>query len=167
MFPMDKYRTKGYFILMSFHVQQFILMKFFYNQLLLGGKVSNSSSTLGKVGKSRATPNCRTLISLFFGDKKFLWIINQIFYCGFKNRRSFRKQTFIWDYILRVQCELKHAMSSSFSESERLSVKDFVTLIDQIGDRASTYGKDMKFQLFILIALRYVIIFSFSLGKLS
>lgn len=122
--------------------------------LLLGGKVSNSSSTLGKVGKSRATPNCRTLISLFFGDKKFLWIINQIFYCGFKNRRSFRKQTFIWDYILRVQCELKHAMSSSFSESERLSVKDFVTLIDQIGDRASTYGKDMKFQLFILIALR-------------
>ena len=94
------------------------------------------------------------MISLFFGEKKFLWIINQIFYYGFKNRRSFRKQIFIRDYILRIQCELKHILPTSLTSSERLSTRDFITLIDQITDKASNYGKEMKFNLFILISLR-------------
>lgn len=94
------------------------------------------------------------MASLFFGEKKFLWIITQIFYYGFKNRRSFRKQTFLWDYILRVHCELKHALPSNLSSAERLSAKEFISLIDQITDNASNYGKDMKFQLFTLLSLR-------------
>lgn len=116
--------------------------------------MSNYSSTLGKMNKSKTIANSRNMVSLFFGEKKFLWIINQCFYCGFKNRRSFRKQTFVWDYILRIHCELKHALPSNLNSADRLTVKDFLTLVDQITDQASNYGKDLKFQLFTLLSLR-------------
>lgn len=116
-------------------------------------KLSNSS-TLGKINKGKAVCNSRNMINLLFGEKKFLWVISQVFYYGFKNRRSFRKQTFLWDYLLRVQCELKHISPSSMSAADRLSSKQLITLIDQITDQASNYGKEMKFQLFILISLR-------------
>lgn len=92
------------------------------------------------------------MISLFFGEKKFLWIMTQVFYYGFKNRKSFRRQTFIWDYILRVQCELKLNQSTSINEQNHID--EFINLVDLITNKTDTYGKDMKFQLFIFLSLR-------------
>ncbi|XP_046915530.2 DENN domain containing pinstripe [Dermatophagoides farinae] len=111
--------------------------------------ISNSSFTLNKINRcSKNSMNNVNMIGLFFGQRKFLWIITQVFYYGFKNRRSFRRQTFIWDYLLRIQCELK------LTNSKDSNHQDFIQLIDDISTKADTYGKDMKFQLFIFISLR-------------
>ena len=80
--------------------------------------------------------------------------MTQIFYYGFKNRRTFRKQNFIWDYILRVQCELKHLSVTNIPSFEKKNVNDFVELVDKITNNAANYGKDMKLHLFILVSLR-------------
>lgn len=113
-------------------------------------RISNSL-TLSKISRCQKNSMSNVnMISLFFGPKKFLSIITQVFYYGFKNRRSFRRQTFLWDYLLRVQCELK------LSNSKDPTHHDFIRLIDDISSKADTYGKDMKFQLFIFISLRYL-----------
>lgn len=122
------------------------------------GKMTNSlsnSATLSKMGKTKSSgqqPSSRTLIGLLFGEGKFLWIITQIFYVGFKNRRSFRKQNFIWDYVVRVQTEIKITTDNKGSQF----VQEFIQLVDSINEKAASYGKDLKFQLFILLSLRLV-----------
>lgn len=74
--------------------------------------------------------------------------MNQIFYYGFKNRRSFRK-TFVWDLILQVQCELKNLRSNISA-----NVNEFVEFVEKITNNTANYGKDMKLQVFILASLR-------------
>jgi hypothetical protein len=115
------------------------------------------SATLSQVGKRSSNRNYsqsgKNLINLIFGERKLLWILTQIFYYGFKNRgrSSFRKQNYLWDYLLRVQCELKITRQTRNVDNCDL----FIDLIDSITNNAPNYGKDGKFRLFLLISIRY------------
>lgn len=121
---------------------------------------SSISATLSQVGKRSSNRNTshsgKNLIQLIFGERKLLWVLTQIFYFGFKNRgrSSFRKQNYLWDYLLRLQCELKisHRVRNGINASD--GGEDFVDIIDSITNNASNYGKDSKFRLFLLISIR-------------
>jgi hypothetical protein len=105
---------------------------------------------------------------LLLGERQLLWTLQQIFYYGFKNRgrSSFRKQIFLWDYILRVHVELKLCSNKSGPTQDQspsgqglsLQAKGyrdrFITLVDEISSKASCWGKEGKFTLFLLISLR-------------
>ena len=96
----------------------------------------------------------KSLINLIFGEKKLLWILAQIFYYGFKNRgrSSFRKQNYLWDYLMRVVCELK--ISRTTHKTIDTNAEVFIDLVDSITNNAPNYGKDSKFGLFLLLSLR-------------
>ncbi|KPM07491.1 DENN domain-containing protein 5A-like protein [Sarcoptes scabiei] len=123
---------------------------------------SNSTSAISKLARQKSfQPHTNiNIFSLLFGQNKFLWILMQIFYYGFRNHRSFRRRTFLWDYLLRVQCELKLMIAAlntgneDVRKSDRNEIFSFINLIDSITDKADTYGKDLKFELFLLISLR-------------
>lgn len=124
---------------------------------------SNSTSAISKLARQKSfQPHTNiNIFSLLFGQNKFLWILMQIFYYGFRNHRSFRRRTFLWDYLLRVQCELKLMIAAlntgneDVRKSDRNEIFSFINLIDSITDKADTYGKDLKFELFLLISLRF------------
>ena len=98
--------------------------------------------------------SAKSLINLIFGERKLLWILTQIFYYGFKNRgrSSFRKQNYLWDYLMRVVCELK--ISRTTHKTIDTNAETFIDLIDSITNNAPNYGKDSKFGLFLLLSLR-------------
>ena len=124
-------------------------------------KQSSASSTLNKSSRNLRS---RNLLNLLFGNRKLLWTIERIFYFGFKNggRSSFRKQNYIWDYILRIQCEFKIQTQYSIKnqtievccEETTKSMNKFIDLIDSISTKALHFGKNSKFQLFITLSLR-------------
>lgn len=112
---------------------------------------------------------------LLFGERQLMWTLQQIFYYGFKNRgrSSFRKQIFFWDYIQRIQLELKLAMSSHnfktshITEEEQATAllsshvhinkkfdKRFVELVETISLKAPNVGKDGKMLIFLAVSLR-------------
>jgi len=93
----------------------------------------------------------KNLVSFIFGHKQLLWILNQIFYYGFKNksRSSFRKQLFIWDYLLQVACELKLAKATKDE-----NIASFIEMIESIASKVGNWGKDSKFLLFLTLSIR-------------
>jgi hypothetical protein len=100
------------------------------------------------------TTSAKSLINLIFGERKLLWILTHIFYYGYKNRSrsSFRKQSYLWDYLLRIVCELK--ISRTAHKTTDRNGELFIDLIDSITNLAPNYGKDSKFALFLLLSLR-------------
>ena len=138
------------------------LVRFYYSHLSSGGGVklltSNGSpsrascSTLSALNSP--TNHHQTLLKLLFASKQLLPTLQLIFYHGFKNRArsSFRKQLFLWDYLLRLQMELKLLMNGNQEAKEE--EKRFVNLIESISSKAPNWGKDGKLQLFLLATLR-------------
>ncbi|XP_054154674.1 DENN domain-containing protein 5A-like [Oppia nitens] len=135
-----------------------------------GGSSSSSSSSSRLCGGTGGT--VRHIAQLVFGDRRLLWILTQIFYYGFKNRSrsSFRKQSYLWDFLLRVNCELKISRTttttttttrqSASTAAATAAAMDaaggdaLIQLVDSITDRAIHYGKDQKFQLFLALSIR-------------
>lgn len=92
----------------------------------------------------------KNLVALIFGEKQLLWTLLQIFYYGFKRRTrsSFRKQIFLWDYLLAINCELK------LLENREPMMDKLINTIEIISREATNWGKDSKFQLFTIISIR-------------
>lgn len=151
-----------------------------------GHNLNSTPATLSHPSKQQ-TPRPRSASSAYqnqtlnqhlFGERQLFWTLHHIFYFGFKNRgrSSFRKQVFLWDYLLRVQCELRlsisvsptttsnnantsspHSVNESISPNsakDKLMKEKFINLIDSIGTKGANLGKDGKFMLFLIIALR-------------
>lgn len=100
----------------------------------------------------------QNLVKLLFGDKQLIWILNEIFYYDFKNKKksSFKKQQFVWDFLLCIQLELKlilkennlRQVTNQFEPSRLLIKQDednlknqFIELIDKISSKAPLIGK--------------------------
>ncbi|RWS05158.1 DENN domain-containing protein 5A-like protein [Dinothrombium tinctorium] len=126
--------------------------------------IKTSCSTLANCYKQYSRPSISVsnlsepnFLHLLLGEKQLIWTLQEIFYYGFKNRgrSSFRKQIFLWDFLLRVQCELKLLNSSSSSDQQLHEIKNrFISLIDDISAKAANWGKDGKFHLFLIISIR-------------
>ncbi|KAI1287335.1 DENN domain-containing protein 5B [Halotydeus destructor] len=133
-----------------------------------------SSNTLGNLSRRGSNRHSASLsleegidtTKLLYGDKKLLWTLQQVLYFGFKNRSksSFRKQLFLWDFILRLQVELKLASQScgtlsddneKLLESQKIEINSkFLCVVEDISNKAHKWGKDGKLTLFLAIALR-------------
>lgn len=123
---------------------------------------------MSRLNRSNMIRLQQNLVKLLFGDKQLLWVLNEIFYYDFKNKRksSFKKQQFVWDFILCIQLELKlvlkeNSIRNQIEPVNLLMRKDendlkvqFIELVDRISSKAPLIGKDGKFQLFLLISLR-------------
>lgn len=111
------------------------------------------------------------LVRLLFGDRQLIWVLNEIFYFDFKNKRksSFKKQQFVWDFVLCIQLELKlmlkernylsptvdrSAMTPILGRNEDDLKRLYVELVDKISSKAPLVGKDGKMKLFLLVSLR-------------
>ncbi|XP_074602839.1 DENN domain containing pinstripe isoform X2 [Brevipalpus obovatus] len=88
----------------------------------------------------------KTLVSLIYGEKQFLWTLMQIFYYGFKKGLSYYRKKFLWDYLDQVVRDL--------NKSEEVNAKMLINVTKSIDSKASSLGKDDKFGLFLIIALR-------------
>lgn len=130
-------------------------------------------SEMNKPNRANMQRLQQNLVRLLFGDRQLIWVLNEIFYYDFKNKRksSFKKQQFVWDFVLCVQLELKlllkernyiqaagdrspiepQAMLARNGDDFRLL---YVELVDKISAKAPLIGKDGKFKLFLLISLR-------------
>ena len=110
---------------------------------------------------------------LFSEPDGLIPLSKQCLYVGFKNRSKspfFRKQVYLWDYVLRIQMELK--LSWKTLDSHLSSVKNdpnvspsrrkvasridrkFIEIVENINSLAVFWGKDSKMCLFLTIALR-------------
>jgi hypothetical protein len=109
---------------------------------------------------------------LFSEPDGIISLLKECLYIGFKNhsKSPFRKQVFLWDYILRIQMELK--LSWKTLDSHLSSVKSdpsvtpsrrkvasktdrkFIDIVDNINSMAVFWGKDGKLCLLLTIALR-------------
>lgn len=135
---------------------------------------SSSTNTLLKGGKQSESISDHHLqnLLLFSEPHGVIPLLMQCLYTGFRNRmRSpFRKQLFLWDYVLRIQMELK--LSWKTLDSHLSSVKNdpnespsrrkvasrsdrkFIEIVDNINSQAVFFGKDGKMSLLLTIALR-------------
>jgi len=110
---------------------------------------------------------------LLLGEDGVISLLRDCLYVGFKNRikSPFRKQVFLWDYILRIQLELKLSWktldthlssvkkpdpSGSPSKRSLTSKTDrrFIELVDDVSTHAIYFGKDSKVALFLLLSMR-------------
>lgn len=113
----------------------------------------------------------QVLSDKLLNDDGLLQLIKSCFYFGFKNRTrsSFRKQSFVWDYILRLQLELKLSFKSlgnnNIHDNELKThliepkknnwiEKKFIEIVEGISCRGVYLGKDSKLLLFLLLAIR-------------
>lgn len=123
-------------------------------------KVKHQQELLSKPNRANMMKLQQSLMKLLFGDRQLLWVLNEIFYYDFKNRRkaSFKKQQFVWDFILCIKFELKlqlkeHNFINQTNQSiiERPTVllqnKDeddlkfiFIELVDKISSKAPLLG---------------------------
>lgn len=136
-----------------------------------------SEPVTSRVGQSSCHVQSRQHIleRQLLSDDGLLQLIKACFYYGFKNRTrsSFRKQSFVWDFILRFQLELKLSFKSlgnnNVHDTNELKVqlietkkssnttfieKKFIEIIEGISCRGVYLGKDSKLLLFILLSIR-------------
>nr|AYV89282.1 DENN domain-containing 5B isoform X1 [Tetranychus evansi] len=110
----------------------------------------STSTYSSRLFNNRSSIHQKTLVTLIFGEKQLLWTLLQIFYYDFKrrSRSSFRKQIFLWDYLLAIICELK------ISETREPVMDKMISLVETISVEAANWGKDSKFQLFLILSIR-------------
>lgn len=109
---------------------------------------------------------------LFSEPEGLISLLKECLYIGFKNhsKSPFRKQVFLWDYVLRIQMELKLSWKtldshlscvkndSNVTPSKRKVAsktdRNFIDIVDNINSQAVFFGKDGKLSLLLTIALR-------------
>ena len=128
---------------------------------------------LNKPNRANMIKLQQNLGRLLFGERQLIWVLNEIFYYEFKNKRksSFKKQQFVWDFLLCIQLELKLQLKERLNQTNQIEMpasilassnKDadcelklaYIQLLNNISSKAPLIGKDGKFQLFLLISLR-------------
>ena len=128
-------------------------------------------SELSKPNRANMLRLQQSLVRLLFGDRQLIWVLNEIFYYDFKNKRksSFKKQQFVWDFVICIQLELKLLLKErSYLSPNRSAIEPagilsqteddfkllYVELVDKISSKAPLVGKDGKMKLFLLVSLR-------------
>lgn len=140
----------------------------------------NTTASAKSVGSQIATSlGYQQLNQLYFAEETGLFpIVLEALYFGFKNRGKspFRKQIFLWDYLLRIQVEFKlswrtlDANGSSVPRSTESSIgspsngsnnvsdgvirRKFIEIIEGINSHAMYRGKDAKALMFVAISIR-------------
>lgn len=154
------------------------IVRCYYNNVKLNQSSNKLSSPFKRVNNNRGgakhltfSPGCspyspsyynmtssshqKSLVYLIFGKEQFLWILQQMLYFGFKKttRTTFRKQEkrFLWDYLEQVACELKYDKTGV---GDQYAARQLLDLVDSISSTATNWGKDAKFNLFLVVALR-------------
>jgi len=124
-------------------------------------------------GKKSTQQHNQQLNELIFSEPDgVVYLLKQCLCTGLRNRTKspFRKQIFLWDYILRIQMELKlswktldshlssvkndSTMSPSRKKIASRTDRKFIEIVDNINSLAVFWGKDAKLCLLLTIALR-------------
>ncbi|PNF35063.1 hypothetical protein B7P43_G09453, partial [Cryptotermes secundus] len=104
-----------------------------------------------------------TLTLLLCGETGLVYCLEQAFLTGFKSTRLFGRNLYLWDYFLRAKEQFEATLLDSDGDmtphpSEKQILHCYCNLVNQIGSTSHTLGKDGKFQLFVCLCARWVLL---------